>query len=389
MGGESDGQRGEKVRRNGCSRPLSPYQILFNMFFLVVPLYANIAHTLCLKDPYGKVFFGIFEFIHLSSFILAIHLMLFDPRQEKAGWNLDRSSLTCMCNICKIKVHPSTKHCMVCNKCVYAYDHHCCWLNNCVSQKNIVLFRVYLWALIIALAGIFSTSVSTLVLSVLKYDSFGMSCPSWSRLFQLISSPICIVLSFGVGIPIIQMIVLHMRMAYWKVTTLEYIHMKEAGIKPKRRKTSKKKDTLPYSSRIGNMQENGMENKRQNNGGYVLNTVQFNKTKNEEINNINNNNNGNGNEKDNKKPQKRDPGIRRYPCLPKGCARCLVKASSKNACGKNNNNNNKNNNNKNKNKDNNEHAKTIRGKIYHKLKYMEKQMDKTVSVQQGMNQKKS
>ena len=326
--GEHGGQR--RVRRNGCSRPLSPYQILFNVFFMLVPLYANIAHTLCLRDPYGKVFFGIIEFIHLGSFVLAIHLMLYDPRQEKAGWNLDRASLTCMCNICKIKVHPSTKHCMVCNKCVYAYDHHCCWLNNCVSQKNIVLFRVYLWALIITLFGVFSTSVSTLVLSALKHNSFGTSCPTWSWLFQLISSPICIVLSFGVGIPIIQMVVLHMRMAYWGVTTLEYIHMKEAGIKPKRRKTRKKRDTLPYSSRIENIGGNGIENKRQNDEGYVLNTVQFSKTKSEEINR-NNDKKENEGEKvtENKKDQKRDPGIRKYPCLPKSCAHCLIKASSK------------------------------------------------------------
>eukprot|EP00924_Labyrinthula_sp_SR-Ha-C_P016001 maker-scaffold_4-snap-gene-16.2-mRNA-1 protein AED:0.02 eAED:0.02 QI:179/0.66/0.75/1/0.66/0.5/4/631/224 len=44
------------------------------------------------------------------------------------------------CYICKMNVHPESKHCRDCNKCVLGFDHHCHWLNNCIGKHNYTSF---------------------------------------------------------------------------------------------------------------------------------------------------------------------------------------------------------------------------------------------------------
>ena len=48
-----------------------------------------------------------------------------------------------ICNICKIKCPPRTRHCQICNACVMIMDHHCPWMGNCIGIHNHKLFLLF------------------------------------------------------------------------------------------------------------------------------------------------------------------------------------------------------------------------------------------------------
>ena len=54
-----------------------------------------------------------------------------------------------ICVKCRRAKDSTTVHCIVCNGCVRQFDHHCSWLNICISQKNLSMFRGFLYFFVV------------------------------------------------------------------------------------------------------------------------------------------------------------------------------------------------------------------------------------------------
>jgi hypothetical protein len=53
-----------------------------------------------------------------------------------------------LCFECRLQIPLRGRHCHLCGKCVKVFDHHCPWVANCIGAGNLLLFHVYLLALL-------------------------------------------------------------------------------------------------------------------------------------------------------------------------------------------------------------------------------------------------
>ena len=54
-----------------------------------------------------------------------------------------------ICRKCNIVMDLDKKveHCINCNICIIGNDHHCPWTSKCIGEKNILMFRIFIFSL--------------------------------------------------------------------------------------------------------------------------------------------------------------------------------------------------------------------------------------------------
>ncbi|WAQ86165.1 hypothetical protein PtA15_6A797 [Puccinia triticina] len=138
------------------------------------------------------------------------------------------------CRRCRTYRPPRASHCRICDYCVQQSDHHCTFLNNCIGRKNYFVFLVFLFTTAVAMLSTMAISICHLAL-----------IPDRAANPDAIGNYVVIGLAFLLGVPVLGLLVFHMRLISRNVTTTERLRpiiIQEDGVE-----SSARRDVRIYS----------------------------------------------------------------------------------------------------------------------------------------------
>lgn len=150
----------------------------------------------------------------------------------------DSAPYRAFCSICDCNVSLTSKHCGQCNRCVDDFDHHCKWLNNCVGRKNYKLFAILIVDL--ELVSALVTACTALLLSnAFTDDGFQDRLrETYSEDdFPVVVAALSLLLFANVSVLVAngQLILLHIWLRHKGMTTYDYIMLRRAQKKRRKR----------------------------------------------------------------------------------------------------------------------------------------------------------
>lgn len=116
------------------------------------------------------------------------------------------------CRRCQSYRPPRASHCRICDYCVQQADHHCTFLNNCIGRRNYFVFLTFLFSTSVAMLSTIAISISHLIL--IPYTA---SHPA------AIGNCVVISLALSLGLPVMCLLVFHLRLISRNVTTMEQV----------------------------------------------------------------------------------------------------------------------------------------------------------------------
>ena len=169
------------------------------------------------------------------------------------GQGTENATYRAFCSICDCNVSLTAKHCGQCNRCVDDFDHHCKWLNNCVGRKNYRLFALLIADLELVSGLVTAFSVFLLV-SAFRKEEFKQRLQEVyaeedfvavvSALALLLFANISVLLANG------QLIFLHIWLRHKGMTTYDYIMLRRAQKKRRKRRQVKPHDENPSEQSV-------------------------------------------------------------------------------------------------------------------------------------------
>lgn len=182
----------------------------------------SLIHETELEPVYYAVLLGV------ATLVLGSLIMLVNP-EIKSQYNIPRNVMFVkderpvidielrICRICNLAVDERTHHCKYCNKCIEGFDHHCVYLSYCIGKRNYRLF-VTLLALIEAHLAFF---ICYEIQDLIHYVNHTPELSAY-QVASAVGFALCIVIliiTFGY---VSYLIFFHLRLAYYKQTTLTY-----------------------------------------------------------------------------------------------------------------------------------------------------------------------
>lgn len=164
----------QRIRRNGCARPMTWQQTAMVTVCLGEPYVFCVLLAPLVVEPFRWVCLASFAFIYVVLLTSGIRTMTVDPvdrcgdPSEEAKDPEAAAAPKLFCRHCNKNVNMGSKHCWDCGKCTAHFDHHCPWLNTCIGGKNYRSFfvaTVFLWMMIF-----FTIMVAVLLLAGLLVD---------------------------------------------------------------------------------------------------------------------------------------------------------------------------------------------------------------------------
>ena len=165
-----------RKKKNGCSRPLHPQQVLTWVVVFINSI-EFILVSYFISSPTARVLiFSLFTTTAAVTFYYGIVVTLSTPDAHSLSLShsakdedLDLAEYPQICHTCDACIRRTTKHCMSCDKCIEHFDHHCKWVNNCIGARNYCRFL----GLVLAAAAWFATQagVNSAVLGQYFADS--------------------------------------------------------------------------------------------------------------------------------------------------------------------------------------------------------------------------
>jgi len=116
------------------------------------------------------------------------------------------------CRRCQSYRPPRASHCRICDYCVQQADHHCTFLNNCIGRRNYFVFLTFLFSTTVAMLSTLAISISHLVL-----------IPNIASHPEAIGNCVVISLALLLGLPVMCLLVFHLRLISRNVTTMERV----------------------------------------------------------------------------------------------------------------------------------------------------------------------
>lgn len=153
-----------------ASLSLSIYtEVAFYLLHILVPI---CIYYFIFDDVAFSFFRNLYVFIVVILGILFIVNWRTDPGVMKKKLNesliklveFSDVDISNYCPVCEIKHTKTSKHCYVCNHCVNDFDHHCIWIGKCITKKNISLFFMIIFVLVVN----FVTTIIVTVISELE-----------------------------------------------------------------------------------------------------------------------------------------------------------------------------------------------------------------------------
>jgi palmitoyltransferase len=131
-----------KVKKNGFSTPLHPFQILSYILTLLNIFTAALAFPPILPTPAVLVLWTAYplsQFLVVAFGFIVTRADPTDPlvhASKVVAASLELPNIGYKCHLCDSYVDKTSKHCGQCNRWCTGFDHHCKWTNNCVGSAN-------------------------------------------------------------------------------------------------------------------------------------------------------------------------------------------------------------------------------------------------------------
>ena len=148
----------------------------------------------------------------------------FPNHRQPSGLQLSRAHYT-GCETCQTYRPPRTSHCRLCDVCTEQTDHHCSFLNNCIGRRNYSSFIAFLVSAVICVLFAIGVSIAHLVQGSAQDGSFW---DDWSN----IGSIALIVLTAGIGMPVMGLLCYHCRLMWISKTTIEVVSTANVVVRP-------------------------------------------------------------------------------------------------------------------------------------------------------------
>jgi len=165
-----------------------------------------------------------------------------DPTDEMVytkGRGTENATYRAFCSICDCNVSLTAKHCGQCNRCVENFDHHCKWLNNCVGKSNYRLFALLI-AVLELISGLVAIYAALLIINAFTDDDFKQRLEETYSEGDFITVVTALALLFFANISVLlangQLILLHIWLRHKGITTYDYIMLRRAQKKRRKRR---------------------------------------------------------------------------------------------------------------------------------------------------------
>ena len=203
-------------------------------------------------------------FLLLTGFLATINdptdLMVYRPAEEA-----DSAPYRAFCSICDCNVNLTSKHCGQCNRCVDDFDHHCKWLNNCVGRRNYRLFACLIADLELISALVAACS-AILLENAFTGDDFKRRLRETYSEENFIPVVCALSLLLLVNISVLiangQLIALHLWLRHKGMTTYDYIMLRRAQKKRRKRQVDHLEENASEQSVSGARPDPGPDNKQ-------------------------------------------------------------------------------------------------------------------------------
>ncbi|CBZ24564.1 putative zinc finger domain protein [Leishmania mexicana MHOM/GT/2001/U1103] len=214
-----DSWRYTRPRRYAFERPLHSYQIVGQMYCLVVIIlfWSSVfaAYVLLYTQDKQDCLAELVVFATLvGAGVVCVYVFFFWVSFKDCT---DYSNSGELCIFCRRRTHVDSKHCKACNKCVEGFDHHCKWLNMCVGRANYIPFFCFV-------SGSVFTSFTTLgsVICLLA-RWWHVLAEHHSAYFRAGPVVLCFVLLVGI-VPIVHLFGFHVYLHFiLRTTTYQHI----------------------------------------------------------------------------------------------------------------------------------------------------------------------
>lgn len=230
------------IKKHGFKCPLHVLQVL-SWLVVLYTLVASYALLVPLLRGASQVVFGcVFSALEIVLWVLGFWATASDPTDLMVYKKVappENAPYRAFCSICNCSVSLSAKHCGQCNRCVDDFDHHCKWLNNCVGRRNYRLFAWLIADLEFVSAFVVAFAAALLALAVGREDEFRARL-RWAYQeedYRAVVAALALLVLANASVVIAngQLILLHLWLKYKGMTTYDYIMLRRAQKKRRKR----------------------------------------------------------------------------------------------------------------------------------------------------------